>query len=287
MSQLQDETGAALPEPAHRSRWRRFSPSMGWRAFWSEIIIVVLGVVIALAANEAVQEWSWRNKVREAETRLQGDITWGFLWSAERYATFPCVDAQLAALSEKIIQGPDTTKPVSTVAYNTVNDIVRIPNRPYRFPVWDTLVAEGTAMHFTRQQQALFGRISEGMAQARVDETDSRRLMGRLLVLRHSLVLDSTLRAELLSRIEEIRYISGYQALTAQQRMRWIADAGKAPPAAVIDAFLDHRNQEVSVADFSGTAKHCRLNGLPLTDWRDYQKQTAGQQIVPIQEVMK
>ena len=26
---------------------------MGWKAFWSEILIVVLGVAIALAANEA------------------------------------------------------------------------------------------------------------------------------------------------------------------------------------------------------------------------------------------
>ena len=56
---------------------------MGWRAFWSEIVIVVLGVVIALAANEAVQEWTWRNKVEDAEARLRGDITWIFLWSAE------------------------------------------------------------------------------------------------------------------------------------------------------------------------------------------------------------
>ena len=30
----------------HRSRWQRFSPSMGWKAFWSEIIIVILGVLI-------------------------------------------------------------------------------------------------------------------------------------------------------------------------------------------------------------------------------------------------
>ena len=64
---------------SHRSRWQRFSPSMGWRAFWSEIVIVVLGVVIALAANEAVQEWTWRNKVEDAEARVRGDITWFFL----------------------------------------------------------------------------------------------------------------------------------------------------------------------------------------------------------------
>lgn len=50
--------GESITQPIHRSRWRRFSPSMGWPAFWNEILIVFLGVVIALAANEAVQEWT-------------------------------------------------------------------------------------------------------------------------------------------------------------------------------------------------------------------------------------
>ena len=97
MSGPPDEVTGTAPaaEPGHRSRWRRFSPSMGWRAFWSEIVIVVLGVAIALAANEAVQAWNWRNKVSDAETRLQGDITFAFLWSAETAASQPCIDAQL------------------------------------------------------------------------------------------------------------------------------------------------------------------------------------------------
>ena len=63
---------------------------MGWRAFWSEIVIVVLGVVIALAANEAVQDWAWRNKVKDAEVRLRRvtanvsvtDIAASVLWQS-------------------------------------------------------------------------------------------------------------------------------------------------------------------------------------------------------------
>jgi hypothetical protein len=57
---------------------------MGWKAFWTEIAIVVLGVVIALAANQALEDITWRNKVADAETRLQGDIAWVFLWPANR-----------------------------------------------------------------------------------------------------------------------------------------------------------------------------------------------------------
>lgn len=54
MSQQHDDTRLAEPEFARGSRWQRSSPSMGLRAFWSEILIVVLGLAIALAANQAV-----------------------------------------------------------------------------------------------------------------------------------------------------------------------------------------------------------------------------------------
>ena len=63
---------------------------MGWKAFWSEILIVVLGVAIALAASEAVEAWNWRNKVRDAEVRIKDDIAWAFLWSAEKSIGQPC-----------------------------------------------------------------------------------------------------------------------------------------------------------------------------------------------------
>jgi hypothetical protein len=146
-----------------RARWRRFSPSMGWRAFWSEIVIVVLGVVIALAANEAVQEWNWRNKVKDAETRLQGDVTWAFLWAAEKYASQPCVDAQLAALARKVLDSGDTLDPVTVRTTGSTQKVVGMPNRPYRFPTWDALVADGTANHFSPQRQAFFGRVGNSM----------------------------------------------------------------------------------------------------------------------------
>jgi hypothetical protein len=33
MNQPQDDIRAAVPELAHRLRWQRFSPSMGWRDY--------------------------------------------------------------------------------------------------------------------------------------------------------------------------------------------------------------------------------------------------------------
>lgn len=279
---LDDGQPAPRPDgPAYRSRRQRFSPSMGWPAFWSEIVIVVLGVAIALAANEAVQDWTWRNKVEDAETRLQGDIAWTFLWAAEKYVSRPCVDAQLAALGRNVLESTTTLKPVPVVTNNqlSLSYVVRMPNRPYRFPVWEALLADGTASHFTSQRQAFLGRISDEMAQAGSSEAETRSLMGRLLVMRDPIQLDPVVRADLLTQINQLRSLTAFEALNAQQRMRRIFDAGSAPAAEDVELFLNASGKNASGADFSGMPHFCKSQGLPVADWRDYRKVTvtAGQ----------
>lgn len=256
----------------HRSRWRRFSPSMGWPAFWSEILIVVLGVVIALAANEAVEQWNWRNKVAEAETRLIGDITWVFLWSAEKSVSQPCVDAQLAAMARNVLESADTTTPMPVVTTLDREQVVRMPMRPYRFPVWDALVADGTASRFSTQKQAFLGRLSDGMALALVHEVETRRLGGLLLAMRDPITLDPVVRADLQAKISSLRFVWQQERLSARQHMRLIADAGNAPTDEVVESFLNVDGKHAVGADYSGISHYCRTNGLPLADWRDFRE---------------
>ncbi len=254
---------------------------MGWKAFWSEILIVVLGVAIALAANEAVQDWTWNNKVRDAEARLQGDLAWAFVWAAEKYVSQPCVDAQLAALSRTVLESGDTLEPAPVRAFYTSRYVVRMPNRPYRFPVWDALVADGTASHFTPERQAFLGRVSDDMATASLSETEAGRLNGRLLVMRDPIPLDPVVRVDLLTQINELRAFTGEEALNAQQRMRVIADAGSAPPSEVVEAFLNRSRAQASGANFSGTVEYCKAQHLPLADWHDLESATAGGSLYP------
>lgn len=259
----------------HRSRWRRLSPSMGWPAFWSEILIVVLGIVIALAANEAAEQWNWRNKVAEAETRLDGDIIWVFLWSAEKSVSQPCVDAQLAAMARNVLESADATTPIPVVTTLDREQLVRMPMRPYRFPVWDALVADGTASRFSTQKQAFLGRLSDGMALALVHEVETRRLGGLLLAMRDPIALDPVVRADLQAKISSLRFIWQQERLNARQHMRLIADAGKAPTDVVVERFLNVDGKHAVGADYSGISHYCKTHGLPLADWRDFREISA------------
>ena len=51
-----------LPKPLH-----------GWREFVGEVGIIVIGVLIALAAEQIVTNWHWRREVRETDRRLRED----------------------------------------------------------------------------------------------------------------------------------------------------------------------------------------------------------------------
>jgi len=39
------------------------SPINGWRIFWGEVGIIVLGVLIALGAQQVVEAFNWRKEV--------------------------------------------------------------------------------------------------------------------------------------------------------------------------------------------------------------------------------
>lgn len=52
-----------LPKPLH-----------GWRAFVGEVEIIVLGVLIALGAESAVEAWHWHHKVDVIRASLMGEL---------------------------------------------------------------------------------------------------------------------------------------------------------------------------------------------------------------------
>ena len=239
---------------------------MGWKAFWSEIVIVVLGVAIALAANQAVEDWSWRNKVQDGEARLRSDVDWAFFWMAEHYATNPCVQAQLVSLTTHLMQRGADFAPVPVHSdVSTSRFVVRIPYRPYRFSVWDALVANGTATHLPLQRHDSYGYVASEMARMRMRTEQANQLTGQLMILSHPIELDAGVREDLLANVEDLRQRYAADAFSAQQRLRRIVESLGTPSAQAVTAFLDE----------SGTIRFCKQRGLPLADWRDVYKPTA------------
>ena len=76
-----------LPRPLH-----------GWREFVGEVGIIVLGVLIALGAQQLVESWQWRQEVQAERASLTKEVNDVLSLIAVRDAQVPCVDQRLAEI---------------------------------------------------------------------------------------------------------------------------------------------------------------------------------------------
>ena len=65
-------------------RFPFLKPMHGWRAFAGEVGIIVIGVLIALAAQQGVETWRRQQDVERARDDLDDEILYNVARDAER-----------------------------------------------------------------------------------------------------------------------------------------------------------------------------------------------------------
>jgi len=137
-------------------------PVRNWREFLTEIGTIVLGVSIALAAEQTVEAIHWHNKVVEAQEEVIATELAGSMANAiERIAMEKCGEYRLDALGRIL----DTAS--HTGQLPPVGDIGMMPLRQWTSGAWDGVIASQTATHFPRQQLAdlalIYGFVRKAM----------------------------------------------------------------------------------------------------------------------------
>ena len=66
-------------------------PMHGWRAFWGEVGIIVLGVLIALGAQQLVETFQWRREVAGFRDSLREEIAVNLGSYPYRAKQKPCI----------------------------------------------------------------------------------------------------------------------------------------------------------------------------------------------------
>ena len=80
-----------LPKPLH-----------GWRALVGEVGIIVLGVIIALAFEQAAERIHWSRQVYAARAGIHREMTFDLAYFADRLRVAPCLDRDLAVAQQRI-----------------------------------------------------------------------------------------------------------------------------------------------------------------------------------------
>jgi hypothetical protein len=120
-----------MPKPLH-----------GWRALAGEVGIIVVGVLIALGAEQIVEAMHWRMQATEARTALRDEIGRDNLPQAyTRLAIAPCLSAKLDQLDAALAAHMDRRQ------FIALAQSYRPPNRGWDDEAWQAVIATGVLSH--------------------------------------------------------------------------------------------------------------------------------------------
>jgi hypothetical protein len=147
-----------LPKPLH-----------GWREFAGEVGIIVIGVLIALGAEQVVEEFSWKQRVRQAEESMKKEIAEDDGPQAyERLAMTGCIARELDRTEQALIAERDSAAPFVAPQLTTP------PFRTWDENSWLAAVSSQATSHMPTQRMydwsAPFAVIPD-MNQASLRET--------------------------------------------------------------------------------------------------------------------
>jgi hypothetical protein len=125
----------------------RPKPVHGWGELAKEVGIIVLGVLIALGAEQAVEALHWDHKVREAAEAMRLELRDDDAPQAyTRVAVAPCFDGQLDAIQSAIESGHARGEIVALVNRYTP------PSRTWDSEAWKAAVASDVGSHVPAEQ---------------------------------------------------------------------------------------------------------------------------------------
>ena len=228
-----------LPKPLH-----------GWREFVGEVGIIVLGVLIALGAQQLVEELSWRAQVREATETLRREVGDHYRAAAEVVIAAPCIDRQLQLLSAEIAAHPAKPVPLYSDEYER-QFVIRAPSRAWSDNQWSAVRDEGVASHLGKDLRSDLGYHYAQVEIMRDNNRVTDQLQSRLTVLAQPMAFDPATRARLSEEVQELRGRFDLMRIVGNQIIGRIDGMGFKPAGRVLPAN-------------SGTLGFCAAHRFPI-----------------------
>lgn len=121
-----------------------------WRDFGREYFIVVLGVLTALLAQQAVEALAWRQKVQSATVDMTNELSGGDgVQGYVRMAIHDCVETHLNAVRQAVEAG-DRSRARSAI------EAVWLPNNTYDSLARESATASDVASHMPQDTMLNF-----------------------------------------------------------------------------------------------------------------------------------
>lgn len=239
-------------------RMMRLRPPKGWASVWWELAIVTVGVLIALAAQQWVEERNWSSRVQASQSALRDELGQHYSWSVEWRRVSPCLLTQIQRLQQRVLESARNLDPAPVYREEFQTYVLRIPSKEYARSVYDAALGDGVVQHF---DPAFRLELNAHYAQSDLMELMTRRNdedQRELFSLSRVLPLDPSVRADFTRRLDSLRGRVEFMDLVAGQLIDHVQRVRMVPPPA------ETRRQ----VERFGTDQFCRAQRLPLHSFR-------------------
>lgn len=154
-------------------RLQLLRPVQGWPGFFTELAIVVLGILIALGAQQAVDTWRWRGDVREFRKAVDNEIGFNLGAYVDRMRQSACINRRLDQL-DRWHEGIAAGKRLALTSR-----IGRPTTTSLRTSVWQSRTPDVTA-HLGLEHRLAYAALYDMFANYQVISDREKQLWGEL-----------------------------------------------------------------------------------------------------------
>lgn len=181
------------------------NPWHDWRENVRELTIVVVGVFIALVAQQLADDWQWRQKTRSAIVAMHHELLWDDGPEIyQRAISHPCAVARLDAIRAAVETGKSRAEVWSLIDSYGTGFVT------YDSAAHDAAVAADAFTHMSEAQAAPFANIYPSMPVFnRTAEQEAAHIAGLRALKRTGGPLSAAEVDATLSRVEALRNDEG------------------------------------------------------------------------------
>jgi len=177
-----------LPKPLH-----------GWRAFVGEVGIIVIGVLIALGAEQVVEALHWKSETARLRESLHGEINSNQLNAAGRVMISGCIRQRIARLADELAQPgkawrADSVPGDEDQRWSALPVAFRVPWEFYTSGHWQTALASGALVHMPEGERNGYSYAYRAVEDLASYSNEENRLAAHLQPLARDRQLDGVQR---------------------------------------------------------------------------------------------
>jgi hypothetical protein len=198
------------PKPVHH-----------WREFLKEIGIIVLGVLIALGAEQTVEWLHWRYEARQAEYRLRQDSASILFGMLERLEIQKCQDRRLTLIRDRLLASGSAWSAMAPFYTSgpPAGSTYAHPMRSWPTTSWSNAVASTVATHLPDERLSHYAEIFAAAEREANDQAIEHETSSELNVLGLPLILTPDQKVSFLRVIETERARNRVMAYEARNTL--------------------------------------------------------------------